>query len=318
MTFGERLTQARNIRGYSQKAFAELLDITPTRLNYWEKDKREPDLSMMWKIVSSLNISAAWLLSGEGEMEKKKVSVDYFDLANEVGVSSPGDVDFKSEEDLLQYLKYKLSSEEKDDYYSSQGDDSDHTPITLTQPNYGGVGQNKKAPATQNDESDIQKQRLIHNFDILNPDGRTKLVAYSDDLAEIPKYTEEDTKKKYRVIPYSTIAASAGAGEDIDDNSWENITIPDISEYRQADFAVRVHGNSMQPDYEDGDTVLVRQQDVIGEGAVGLFWVKGKGGVIKKMGRGELISLNPEYENIVYDTDKGRCFGKIIGKLEKE
>ena len=176
----------------------------------------------------------------------------------------------------------------------------------------------KNAPAADSDEGDIRKQKLIHNYHKLNTDGQGKLVDYSDDLTGNPKYTEIKERPRLRTIPYSTIAASAGAGEDIDDNSWKSKDIPDIPKYAQADFAVRVHGDSMLPDYEDGDIVLVRQQEAIPEGAVGLFWVKGKGGVIKKMGRGELISLNPEYDNIPYDTNKGRCFGRVIGKLEEE
>lgn len=46
-TFGKRLVYARNEKGYSQKQLAELMGITPTRLNYWEKDKREPDIPML-------------------------------------------------------------------------------------------------------------------------------------------------------------------------------------------------------------------------------------------------------------------------------
>jgi transcriptional regulator with XRE-family HTH domain len=62
MTFGERLVYARNKKGLNQKQFAELIGITPTRLNYWEKDKREPDVTMIWKIIKALEISGDWLI----------------------------------------------------------------------------------------------------------------------------------------------------------------------------------------------------------------------------------------------------------------
>ena len=39
-TLGKRLVKIRKEKGLTQKRLAELLDITPTRLNYWEKDKR--------------------------------------------------------------------------------------------------------------------------------------------------------------------------------------------------------------------------------------------------------------------------------------
>lgn len=65
MTFGERLIVARENKGYKQNQLAELLNITPTRLNYWEKDKREPDVLMIKKISSLLEVSSDWLIGNE-------------------------------------------------------------------------------------------------------------------------------------------------------------------------------------------------------------------------------------------------------------
>ena len=61
-TFGERLRAEREKQGYSQKQFAEALGITPTRLNYWEKDKREPDVLNIKKILGILKIDSDYLL----------------------------------------------------------------------------------------------------------------------------------------------------------------------------------------------------------------------------------------------------------------
>ncbi|MCM1227893.1 MAG: hypothetical protein NC320_10825 [Clostridium sp.] len=42
-------------------------------------------------------------------------------------------------------------------------------------------------------------------------------------------------------------------------------------------------------------------------------------GYIKKLGAGELISLNPEYDNIhLHEYDDVRCRGEVIGALEPE
>ena len=62
MTFGNRLKQARENKGYNQKQFAEHLGVTPTRLNYWEKDKREPDVAIIKQIAQSLDVSSDWLI----------------------------------------------------------------------------------------------------------------------------------------------------------------------------------------------------------------------------------------------------------------
>ncbi|MCH5212236.1 MAG: helix-turn-helix transcriptional regulator [Oscillospiraceae bacterium] len=60
--FGKRLVAAREKKGLSQKKLAELLNITPTRLNYWEKDKREPDFFMFSEILKILDADANELL----------------------------------------------------------------------------------------------------------------------------------------------------------------------------------------------------------------------------------------------------------------
>ena len=60
--FGENLIIAREKKGLSQRKLAELLEITPTRLNYWEKNKREPDLYMFKKIVNVLDVDPNELL----------------------------------------------------------------------------------------------------------------------------------------------------------------------------------------------------------------------------------------------------------------
>ena len=50
--------------------------------------------------------------------------------------------------------------------------------------------QTKTAPAES--ESDLQKKRLMDNYESLNPFGRDKLVEYSDDLTEVEKYTQTE------------------------------------------------------------------------------------------------------------------------------
>lgn len=69
MTLGEKIVYYRDKRGLTQKALAERMGITPTRLNYWEKDKREPDMKMLNLLCKTLEIDPKALLSDE-ETEK--------------------------------------------------------------------------------------------------------------------------------------------------------------------------------------------------------------------------------------------------------
>lgn len=57
MTFGERIVFYRGKKNINQKQLAQILGITPTRLNYWEKDKRQPDVAMIKAISEALDVS---------------------------------------------------------------------------------------------------------------------------------------------------------------------------------------------------------------------------------------------------------------------
>lgn len=60
--FSDRLIESRERMGITQKRLADLLEITSSRLNYWEKGKREPDVLMIKKISSTLNVSPSYLI----------------------------------------------------------------------------------------------------------------------------------------------------------------------------------------------------------------------------------------------------------------
>ena len=108
---------------------------------------------------------------------------------------------------------------------------------------------------------------------------------------------------------------SAGFGAILDDSeNWETVLVPLTNDSRDADFILRVCGDSMEPEYSDGDYVLVKQQDTIEQGEIGIFCVDGEG-YIKQLGNNVLISLNKKYPEIPLD-DSSRCFGIVLGKTE--
>lgn len=67
MTFGERLYECMQQAGYSQKQLAEKINITPTRLNYWIKDKRQPDIPWIRALADALNVSTDYLIGNTSE-----------------------------------------------------------------------------------------------------------------------------------------------------------------------------------------------------------------------------------------------------------
>ena len=62
LTFGQRITLFRKKSNMLQKELAEKLGISSTALNYYEKDKRDPTVSMINKIAQVLNVTGDELL----------------------------------------------------------------------------------------------------------------------------------------------------------------------------------------------------------------------------------------------------------------
>lgn len=117
-----------------------------------------------------------------------------------------------------------------------------------------------------------------------------------------------------RLINYYYRLASAGTGQIVfDAPPTKRIEIPDIPGYRKVDYAIGVNGNSMEPVYHDGDTLLIEMAEEIEIGETGIFLVDNES-YVKKLGEGELISLNPQYNNIPL-TENSKCMGKVIDKL---
>ena len=108
--------------------------------------------------------------------------------------------------------------------------------------------------------------------------------------------------------------AAAGFGYDLSvGDEWHDVEVTDTPEAREADFAVEIDGDSMEPDYHDGDLALIKLDPDVEVGKVGLFIV-GSMGYIKERGKKCLISRNPDYPNI---EGEARCIGLVIGTAEK-
>lgn len=105
ITFGSRLTHYRKEAGYTQKSFADALGITPTRLNYWEKDKREPDIPMLKRMLELLNIEADILIFG---YNRNKTLSGY----NKLNLEGQSKVKIYID-DLLENPKYTIENNNK-------------------------------------------------------------------------------------------------------------------------------------------------------------------------------------------------------------
>ena len=111
--------------------------------------------------------------------------------------------------------------------------------------------------------------------------------------------------------------ASAGSGMYLSDVDKEVIRVQDSYEARRSDFVVPVSGDSMEPEFSDGDLVFIKSMPTVEVGEIGVFVVNGNA-YIKKRGRDRLISLNRKRKDVVFeDVDTIVCLGKVIGKAEQ-
>lgn len=120
------------------------------------------------------------------------------------------------------------------------------------------------------------------------------------------------------VIPFrrSYQPASAGTGIYLGPDEFETIYVQENDLTSRASFGVPVSGDSMEPDYHDGDVLLVERAEDIRVGEIGVFTIDGDG-FVKKLGDGELISLNPAYAPIPMNENIW-CNGRVIGVLAPE
>lgn len=150
---------------------------------------------------------------------------------------------------------------------------------------------------------------LAHGLDSA---GRRKLGEYADLLRRSGLYDRR--KEEGRTIRLYTIAASAGPGQFLDDGDFQWVT--DAETPPQADFAVCVAGDSMEPRYHHGQRVYVQTAPSVAHGEVGLFYWEGNAYIKVLHDRPEgicLHSLNPAYADIpISDPTQLRVFGRIV------
>lgn len=167
------------------------------------------------------------------------------------------------------------------------------------------------------------EQELLEYFKKLSDKSKGKIIERAAVLAEIESSVVTNPRKPKVIqtimLRFEELSASAGSGEPLDENSYHTyIEIKKSETVDEADFSVRVAGDSMSPHFKDGDIVLVHAQPEVKIGEIGIFTINNDG-YIKKRGKDRLISLNPEYDDIYFEEGQEiRCKGLVIGTLEED
>lgn len=121
-----------------------------------------------------------------------------------------------------------------------------------------------------------------------------------------------------RTVMLYELPVSAGVGVYLDDSQAERVSIPNNEKTAEADYALRISGNSMEPKYHNGDILLVQNAESVEVGEAGIFLLDGNG-FFKIYGGDRLISLNPDYGPILLkDFADVQCRGRVIGRIRRK
>jgi len=160
-------------------------------------------------------------------------------------------------------------------------------------------------------QSDSLLEKITNTARKLNTDNKKIVLRTSEELWE--SQNEEETKinevseviSLYQVEVVSETAAASGFnyGFGYDDTDRETIEVDE--QPPRHDIATKVSGDSMQPDYQDGDILYLVDKGLTTYNGDLAVIVYGDRSYFKKIytenGRLRLVSLNDKYEDIILD-----------------
>lgn len=123
----------------------------------------------------------------------------------------------------------------------------------------------------------------------------------------IADYTTPDSSNAIRVPVLGTIPAGIPMEAITDILDWEEIPA-DMANGGKEYFALQVKGNSMYPEYRDGDVVIVRKQEDCESGQDVVAMVNSDDATFKRFKRTAkgimLQAINPEYESYIFTPEE--------------
>ena len=173
-----------------------------------------------------------------------------------------------------------------------------------------------------------RERAVLTAFLNLSENDRAAIMRYVDNLvAELYSSSEfsmisasqketPSTESAVKALPfrYSMQSASAGTGTYLGPEAFETMLVRETPLTRRVSFGIPVNGDSMEPQFHNGDMLLIERTKEIRIGEIGVFTLNGEG-YVKELGDKELLSLNPEYQPIKMTGDIS-CNGRVIGVLD--
>ncbi|MBQ8731758.1 MAG: helix-turn-helix domain-containing protein [Oscillospiraceae bacterium] len=169
-----------------------------------------------------------------------------------------------------------------------------------------------------------KEQQLIADFRRLDSFGQEMVLCVLEkQLEHVPAASPEiiairepEERRNLRPIRLYQIAASAGTGNFLDGEEFDEVMVDDAVP-ASAEFGIRIQGDSMEPRIPNGSVVWIRPQQMLDDGDIGIFVLNGDSYCKRLMqtgSRARLVSLNKRYSDIqIGEYDELYVVGKVVG-----
>lgn len=169
------------------------------------------------------------------------------------------------------------------------------------------------------DEHGRKTVDIVCNMELNRIEEDLRATRIRKSQEELDKSSLRHVQKRY--IPLYSSPAAAGIAAPLEGDEFEMI-LADNSVPNDADYAVKISGDSMAPYINDGDMVYIKENESLIDGDVGIFCVNGsmycKQYYKDELGGVHLLSANKDREyasvHIASDSDNSvRLCGKVLG-----
>lgn len=308
-----KLKELRKEHKLSMKELGKILGLSESTISLYEAGKREPDIKTLIKMADYFKVSVDVLIGrnetneddildtehGEGTLDGHSLCMFNFEkMCKELDEHSL---------DIIHSVLYALRRIQYNDALFAKDKQYVFTAVTEL------IGRIERYV---DDFRTAMDSKMIFDYSYHNKRFINGEVAVLKKVVSLITPEQKPIVEGTIVIPFYETPVSAGTGSWLgDDIVAEWLTVPRNDLTTSADFALKISGDSMQPKFSNGETVLVKQTSSVFEGEIGVFVLNGES-YIKKLGKKELVSLNPAYKPIpLHGFDDVRCVGKVLGTL---
>lgn len=319
MSIVDKIIELMNQKKITQKQLTDFLGVDKSIFSQWKSGKNQSYMKYTSQIADFLGVQEYYLTSDDLKLNFTLHEFDEddyvikcpecgYDYTHFEGIKPVDFANQKSYGIALEFTCeaghtfYLIIDSYKGNTYAVFTDENcvDYTPVRI---------ESESSPVSL---QQIWQAENITKYRTLDEYGKKAVDDLLNTEYERCTYVEEE---ETITLPFSLLKASAGLGDYLFDENFEEIEVKDTPLANQADFVIEVDGDSMLPRFKNGDKVFVKGQQNIDIGDIGIFIIDSCG-YIKQAGDGELISLNPKYPNVeLHEYSDVRCIGKVIGKV---